>query len=56
MEDNLNTHLEEVHMEEIYMEDHLLIHLLDLMDGQHLTCACLYHYGINHLLYNLYQN
>jgi len=33
MEDNFKTHLEEVHPEEIYLEDHLLIHLLDLMDG-----------------------
>jgi hypothetical protein len=33
MEDNLETHLEEVHMEEIRLENHLLIHLLDLMDG-----------------------
>jgi len=33
MEDNLETHREEVHLEEIYLEIHLSIHLLDLMDG-----------------------
>jgi hypothetical protein len=33
MEDNLETHLEEVHLEEIHLEDHHSIHLLDLMDG-----------------------
>jgi hypothetical protein len=54
MEDNMKTHLEEVHLEEILLEYHLSIHLLDLMDGQHLTCACLYHHGISHLLCNLY--
>jgi hypothetical protein len=42
MEDKLETHLEEVHL-----EDHHLIHMLDHMDGQHLTHACLYHHGIN---------
>jgi hypothetical protein len=36
MEDNLEIHLEEVHL-----EDHHLIHLLDLMDAQHLTRTCL---------------
>jgi hypothetical protein len=56
MEDNLEIHLKEVHPEEICLEDHLLIHLLDLLDGQHLTCTCLYHHGINHMLCNLYQN
>ncbi len=56
MEDNLEIHLEEIHPKEIYLESHLLIHLLDLMDGQHLTDACLYHHGINHLLCNLYQS
>jgi hypothetical protein len=30
--------------------------MLDLLDGQHLTCACSYHHGINRLLCNLYQN
>jgi hypothetical protein len=45
MEDNLETHLE-VHLEEIHFEDHLLIHMLDLLDGQHLTHTCLYHHGI----------
>ncbi len=48
MKDNLKTHLEEVYPEEIRMESQLLIHLLDLLDGQHLTYACLYHHGINH--------
>jgi hypothetical protein len=56
MEDNLETHLEEVHLEEIFLENHLLIHLLDLMDGQHLIRACLYHHGINHMLCNMYYN
>jgi hypothetical protein len=56
MEDNLEIHMEEVHLEEIHPEDHLLIHLLDLMDGQYLTHACLYHHGINQLLCNLHQN
>ncbi len=55
-ENNLETHLEEIHPEEIHLENHLLIHLLDLLDGQHLTHACLYHHGINHLLCNMYQN
>jgi hypothetical protein len=54
MEDNLKTHPEEVHLKEIFLEDHLLIHLLDLMDGQHLICTCLYHHGINHMLCNMY--
>jgi hypothetical protein len=53
MEDNLEIHLEEVHLEEIHLkeihqESHLSIHMLDLMDGQHLTHTCLYHHGINH--------
>jgi hypothetical protein len=52
MEDNL----EEIHPEEIHLEDHLLIHMVNLLDGQHLTHAYLYHHGINHLLCNLYQN
>jgi hypothetical protein len=56
LEINLETHLEEVHLEEIYIEDHHSIHMLDHSDGQHLTYACLYHRGINNLLYNLYQN
>ncbi len=56
MEDNLEIHLEEVHMEEICPKDHYLIHPLDLMEGQHLTHACLYHHGINNLLYNIYHN
>jgi hypothetical protein len=43
MEDNL----EEVHLEEICMEDHHSIHLLDHLDGSHLTHKCLYHHGIN---------
>jgi hypothetical protein len=33
MEDNLETHLYKVHLEEICLEDHVLIDLLDLMDG-----------------------
>jgi hypothetical protein len=33
MEDNLVIHLEEVHSKEICLEDHLLIDLLDIMDG-----------------------
>jgi hypothetical protein len=33
MEDNLETHLEEVHPEEIHFKNHLLIHLLNLLDG-----------------------
>jgi hypothetical protein len=33
-----------------------LIHMLDLLDGHHLTHTCLYHHGINHLLCNVYQN
>jgi hypothetical protein len=45
---NLKIHLEEVYLEDICLEGHLLIHLLDILDGQHLTCACLYHHGINH--------
>jgi hypothetical protein len=45
--------MEEVHPKEIRLESHLLIHLLDLLDGQHLTRTCLYHHGINHLLCNL---
>jgi hypothetical protein len=49
-------HLDEVHLEELYWENHISIHLLDLMDGQHLTHVCLYHHGINHLLCNLCQN
>ncbi len=56
MEDNLETHMEEIHSEEIRRKSHLSIHLLDLMDGQHLTHTCSYHYGINHLMCNLYQN
>ncbi len=36
MEDNLKIHPEEVHLEEIRRESHLLIHLLHLLDGQHL--------------------
>jgi hypothetical protein len=56
MEDNLKTHLEEVHLEEIHLEDHHSIHMLDHSDGQDLTHACLYHHGINNLLYNMYQN
>ncbi len=54
MEDNLETHLEEVHSKKNLLEDHLLIHLLDLMDVQHLTHIWSYHHGINHLLCNLY--
>jgi hypothetical protein len=54
MEDNLKTHMEEVHIEEIYSEDHPLIHLFNRSNGQHLIHVCLYHHGINHLLYNLY--
>jgi hypothetical protein len=56
LEINLETHLEEVHLKEIYLEDHHLIHFLDRSNGQHLTHTCLYHHGINNLLYNLYQN
>jgi hypothetical protein len=41
MEDKLEIHLEEVHLEEICLKNHLLIHLLNLLDGQHLTCTCL---------------
>jgi hypothetical protein len=33
MEDNLETHVEEIYPEEIHLENHLLIHLLDLLDG-----------------------
>ncbi len=33
MEDNLETHLEEVHLEDIGLEDHPLIHMLDHLDG-----------------------
>jgi hypothetical protein len=33
MKDNLETHLEEFHMEEIRLENHLLIHMLDILDG-----------------------
>ncbi len=32
--------------------EHLLIHMLDFLDGQHLIHICLYH----HLLCNLFQN
>jgi hypothetical protein len=56
MENNLEIHLEEVHLKEIHLEDHHLIHLLDHLDGKHLTHVCLYHHGINNFLYNLYQN
>jgi hypothetical protein len=56
MEDNLEIHQKEVHLEDIHLEDHHLIHLLEHLDGQHLTSACLCHCGINHLLCNLYQN
>ncbi len=56
MEDNLEIHIEEVHPKKILPEDQFLIHLLDLMDGQYLTHACLYRHGINQLLCNLYQN
>jgi pantothenate kinase len=52
MEDNLKTHLEEVNLKEIRLESHLLIHLLYPLDGQHLTCACLYHHGMNHMYWN----
>jgi hypothetical protein len=33
MEDNLEIHLKEIHPKEIHLESHLLIHLLDLLDG-----------------------
>ncbi len=56
MKDSLETHLEKVHSKEICLESHLLIHLLDLLDGEHLTHTYLYHHGINHLLCNLFQN
>ncbi len=56
MEDNLETHLVEVHLEEICRKSNPSIHLLDLLDGQHLIHVCLYHHGINHLLCNLFQN
>jgi hypothetical protein len=56
MENNLEIHMEEVHPKEIHPEDHLLIHLLDLMDGQYLTYTCLHHHVINQLLCNMYQN
>ncbi len=32
------------------------IHLLDLLDCQHLIHICLYHHGINHMLCNLFQS
>ncbi len=54
MEDNLEIHLEEFHLEQIRLESHLLIQLLDILDGHHLTHTCLYHHVINHLLCNLY--
>jgi hypothetical protein len=38
IEDNL-----EIHLEEIHRESHPSIHLLDLLDGQHLIHICLYH-------------
>ncbi len=56
MEHNLEIHLEEIHLEEIRLESHYLIHMLDLLDGQHLTHTYSYHHGINHLLCNLCQN
>jgi hypothetical protein len=56
MEDNLEIHLEAIHPKEIHQENHLLIHMLHLLDGQHLTRICLDHHGINHLLCNLFQN
>jgi hypothetical protein len=56
MEDNLKIHLEEVHPYKICLNNHLLIHMLNILDGQHLTRTCLYHHGINHLLCNLYEN
>jgi hypothetical protein len=49
MEDNLEIHLNKVHLEGIRLKNQLSIHMLDLLDGQHLTCACSYHHGINHL-------
>jgi len=52
MEDNLEINLEEVHLEGIHLESHLSIHLLDLLDGRHLTWTCSCHHGINHLLCN----
>jgi hypothetical protein len=33
MEDDLETHLEEVHSEDIRLENHLSIHLLDFING-----------------------
>jgi hypothetical protein len=33
MEDNLKIHLEEVHLEEIRLNNHLLIHMLNILDG-----------------------
>jgi hypothetical protein len=33
MENNVEIHLEEVHPKEIYLKRHLLIHMLDLLDG-----------------------
>jgi hypothetical protein len=33
MEDDLETHLEEVHLEEIRLDNHLSIHLLDFING-----------------------
>jgi len=56
MECNLEIHLEEVFLEEIRKESHLSIHTLDLLDGQHLICVCLYHHGINRLLCNMFLN
>jgi hypothetical protein len=56
MEGNLETHLEEVHPEEIRLESHMLIHMLDILDGEHLARTCSYQHGINHLLCNLCQN
>ncbi len=41
MEDNLEIHLEEVHLEKIHQESHPSIHLLDLLDDQHLIHVCL---------------
>jgi hypothetical protein len=51
MEDNL-----EINLEEIYWESHPSIHMLDILDGKHLTQVYLYHHGINHPLYNMFQN
>jgi hypothetical protein len=38
----MEIHMEEIHPKEIRMESHLLIHMLDLLDGQHNMGDCVF--------------